>query len=249
MIPLPEKPAETTPSRAHSIPRWLAAIQVVLVSGVPTQLVMAAVIILGLQVSPFGQGTDMSLEFLSMVLLFDAALTAVLIRVFLEMSNEDSKTVIVGQRRVMREMLLGIAWAPVVILVVSVLTNLLRTVLPWLHTVKESPFAQYMTSPTEAAVFLIVVMLGAGVKEELARAFILHRFEHYLGGRRIGLAVFSGWFGILHINQGLDVVVSIALLGLFWGVLYYKRRSAVFTMVNHAFFNGSQVVIAFLARS
>ncbi len=97
--------------------------------------------------------------------------------------------------------------------------------------------------------FLVVVVLGAGIKEELQRAFILHRFEHYLGGRRVGLAVFSGWFGILHFEQGLDVAASIGLLGLFWGVLYLKRRSAVMSMVNHASFNAAQVVQVMLARA
>jgi membrane protease YdiL (CAAX protease family) len=249
-IPLPEKPAEITPSRAHSIPRWLAAIQAVLVSGVPTQLLMTVLLMIGLRLDPFppqGSGAPFSLEFMSMVLLLDAALTALLIRVFLEMSGEDSKTILVGQRPVLREVLLGVAWAPVVLVCVLLLTGALRELLPFLHTVKESPFKPYMTTPIEAGVFLVVVMLGAGVKEELSRAFILHRFEHYLGGQRIGLAIFSGWFGILHYDQGLDAVVSIALLGLFWGVLFCKRRSAVMTMVNHAFFNGLQVMIVFVS--
>jgi membrane protease YdiL (CAAX protease family) len=213
---------------------------------------MAGVLILGLRLNPYGppeSAAPMSLEFMAMVLLFDTALTALLIRVFLEMSGEDSKTVIVGRRRILREVLIGLALVPVVIVAVSVLTLAIRTALPWLHNVKESPFLPYMNSPAETAVFLIVVTLGAGIKEELARAFILHRFEHYLGGRRLGLALFSGWFGILHADQGLDIVVSIALLGLFWGVLYYKRRSAVMTMANHASFNAAQVLQVVLARS
>ncbi|HXT69582.1 MAG TPA: type II CAAX endopeptidase family protein [Vicinamibacterales bacterium] len=246
VIPLQPDQVQAAPVRALAIPKWLAAIQVVLVSGVPTQLLMTAVLVIGLRVDPFGppdSGAPFSLEFLSMMLLFDAALTALLIRIFLEMSGENSKTVIVGERRVWREVLLGVAWVPVILLSVSLLTNAVRAILPWMHTVKESPFLPFMNTPAEAAAFLVVVMLGAGIKEELARAFILHRFEHYLGGRRWGLAVFSGWFGILHVDQGLDAALSIMLLGLFWGVLYYRRRSAVITMVNHAVFNGSQVLI------
>ena len=60
--------------------------------------------------------------------------------------------------------------------------------------------------------------------------------------------MFSLWFGVLHIDQGLDVSLSIGLLGLFWGLLYVKRRSAVMGIVNHAGFNAAQVVQVMLAR-
>jgi membrane protease YdiL (CAAX protease family) len=251
-IPLQSKPAQADPKRAHAIPRWLAAIQALMVSGIPTQLLMAAILIYGLRISPFGpEGAEggMSLEFTAMVLLFDTALTALLIRIFLEMSGEDSRTVFIGNRPLMGEVLRGFALVPVAFIGVTVVTLGLRTIAPWLHTVNESPLLKFMSTPTDAAVFLVVVVLGAGIKEELQRAFILHRFEHYLGGRRVGLAVFSGWFGILHFEQGLDVAASIGLLGLFWGVLYLKRRSAVMSMVNHASFNAAQVVQVMLVRA
>jgi membrane protease YdiL (CAAX protease family) len=167
----------------------------------------------------------------------------------LEMSGEDSRTVFLGRRPIFGEIWRGFALVPVVFIGVAVVTLGLRAIAPWLHTVDESPLLKYMQTPTDAAVFLVVVVLGAGIKEELQRAFILHRFEHYLGGRRVGLAVFSGWFGILHFEQGLDVAASIGLLGLFWGVLYLKRRSAVMSMVNHASFNAAQVVQVVLARA
>lgn len=223
-----------------------------MVSGIPTQLFMAAILIYGLQISPFGpEGAagGMSLEFTAMVLLFDTALTALLIRVFLEMSGENSRTVFIGNRPLVGEVLRGFALVPVAFIGVTIITLGLRAIAPWLHNVDESPLLKYMSTPTDAAVFLVVVVLGAGIKEELQRAFILHRFEHYLGGRRVGLAVFSGWFGILHFEQGLDVAASIGLLGLFWGVLYLKRRSAVLSMVNHASFNAAQVVQVMLARA
>jgi membrane protease YdiL (CAAX protease family) len=251
-IPLPEKPAEIAPSRAHSIPRWLAAIQALMVSGIPTQLVVVAIMMVGFRVNPFDQASlenAFSLEFMAVMLLVDTALTAVLIRVFLEMSGEDSRTVFLGKRPALGEILRGIALAPAIIIGVSVLTLSLRQVAPWLHTVKESPYVKYMDTPLDAAVFLVVVVLGAAVKEELQRAFVLHRFEHYLGGRRVGLLVFSSLFGILHFDQGVDVAVSIGLLGLFWGVLYLKRRNAVITMASHATFNAAQVIQVMLARA
>lgn len=250
VIPLQTEPTRATPARM-SIPRWLAALQAVMVSGIPTQLVLAAVLIFGMGINPWGpEGArgGMTLEFTSTVLLLDTALTAILIRVFLEMSGEDSRTVFLGRRRALGEILRGLALIPVVFVGVTVVVFALRTLFPWLHTVQESPMMNFMRTPFDAAIFLVVVVLGAGVKEELQRAFILHRFSEYLGGVRVGLVVFSLWFGILHIDQGLDVSMSIGLLGLFWGVLYIKRRSAVMGIVNHAGFNAAQVAQVMLVR-
>ena len=243
---IPLQPAPDSASRRPiSIPRWLAAVQAILVSGLPTQLLMATVLILGMRMNPWGPDGDsggMTLEFMSMVLLFDTALTAVLIRIFLEMSGETSREVFLGRRPVLGEVLRGLALLPVVFIGVTIVALGLRTVAPWLHTVEESPMLKFMNTPFEAAIFLVVVVLGAGVKEELQRAFVLRRFQQSLGGARLGLVIWSAWFGILHFEQGLDVAASISLLGLFWGVLYLKRKSVVMPMVNHAGFNAAQVI-------
>ena len=51
------------------------------------------------------------------------------------------------------------------------------------------------------------------------------------------------FFGIMHVNQGVDAAVGVGVLGVFWGVLYMTRRSAVMAMVNHAGFNAAQVLL------
>ena len=63
------------------------------------------------------------------------------------------------------------------------------------------------------------------------------------------LAIFSATFGILHLDQGIDVAVEIGLLGLLWGVLFVKRRSVVLPMVNHASFNALQVLQGAILRA
>jgi membrane protease YdiL (CAAX protease family) len=50
-------------------------------------------------------------------------------------------------------------------------------------------------------------------------------------------------FGLGHIEQGADVAIATAALGLFWGVLYLARRSIVAPAVSHAGFNLLQVVV------
>ena len=97
--------------------------------------------------------------------------------------------------------------------------------------------------------FIVVVIVAGGVREELQRAFILHRFEQRLGGIHLGLVLFTIAFGALHADQGIDVSIAVGLLGLIWGLIYIRRRSAVLPIVNHAGFNALQVFQGVMART
>ena len=149
------------------VPAWLAALQVFLISGIPTQIIVAAVLMLGLRLDPFGPDgmmKSMSLEFIATLMLVDTALVAILIRIFLEVSGEDSRAVFIGRRKIFGEIWRGLAFVPVVFAGITGIILFLRAVAPWLHTVKESPILQFMQTPFEAAIFLVVVVLGGGVK-------------------------------------------------------------------------------------
>jgi membrane protease YdiL (CAAX protease family) len=251
---IPLTPASSEPVRPARLPqpRWLLAIQVVLTCGIPSQIFAAALMMLVMRVDLTSSGLMdrlTSLEFVATTQLIDTALIAIMIRVFLEMSGEDSRSVFLGRLPLFKETLRGLALVPVIFIGVASLVALIRVVAPWLHTVKESPIQAYMQNPFDASIFLVVVMLGGGIKEELIRAFVLHRFDQGLGGIRLGLALFSIMFGLLHFDQGWDVAIAIGMLGLFWGVIYIKRRSAWMNMVSHAGFNAANVAQVMIARA
>src|SRR4051812_24472462 len=111
--------------RKRQVPRWLAIVEVIAVSSLPTQGLVAAVLMLGTNIAPFENG-QLSLEFLATVMLFDTALVALLIRVFLELSGEDSRTVFIGRRPVWGEMWRGLAFAPVMLVGVTAVVLGLR---------------------------------------------------------------------------------------------------------------------------
>jgi uncharacterized protein len=120
---------------------------------------------------------------------------------------------------------------------------------PALHNVPQNPFADLARTRGAAVMFGFVVMVAGGVREEIQRGFILHRFEQYLGGGPLGLVIFSVVFGLGHLEQGYDVAVATAALGAFWGALYLARRSVLAPMVAHAGFNLAQVVKFFFFGS
>jgi membrane protease YdiL (CAAX protease family) len=234
---------------ALRIPTWFAMLQAFMVCGIPTGAVLTFVLWLGFGVQPLSGAGDITLQFFAMVSLLDTALIAMLIYVFLRTTGETSRDVFFGTRPGKSEAWLGLKLVPVVFLAVITVVVAVRMIFPSLKNVETSPFEAYLGNALDASIFLVVVVLAGGVREELQRAFILHRFDKYLGGVKLGLAIFSITFGLLHVDQGYDVALVIGLVGLLWGVLYVTRRSAVAPMVNHAAFNAAQVAQAVVVKT
>ena len=105
-----------------------------------------------------------------------------------------------------------------------------------------NPFATIASTRMEFVLLGVVVVLAGGVREEIQRAFILHRFEQRLGGGLVGMLAFGVAFGLGHLVQGWSVVIITALLGTLWSIVYLARRSVLAPMVSHASFNLIEVI-------
>ena len=228
--------------------RWTAAFQIVICCGqLPTQTAIAAILLL-LGVTPDVNG-QIALGFFAAITLIDTVVVITLMHVFLADGNESTRRVFFGDRPWTREAGLGVVLTPVVLIGALSLVAVLKGFLPSLHNVPISPFESFLHPRWRALVFTVVAMVAGGVREELQRGFLLHRFEQSLGGMTVGLAVFSVAFGAFHYTQGWDVAIATGALGLFWGWLYMRRRSVVASMVSHAGFNGTQVLQQVLLRA
>ena len=97
-------------------------------------------------------------------------------------------------------------------------------------------------SPRDAWLFALVLLVAGGIREEVQRAFLIHRFDGWLGGGATGVAVTSIAFGAGHLLQGIDAALATGLLGAFWGAVYLRRRSCVAPMVSHTGFDLLQIV-------
>lgn len=225
-----------------------AVIEVLVCSGFPTQLVIIGLLsVFGLR--PMDGEDGLSLAFFASVALLDSALLIGLIFFFLLRRQESPRAVFLGSRPVGREAALGAAILPALFIQVALIVGALRVFAPWLRTVPVNPLGTLLDTPFEAAVFALVVIVAGGLREEIQRAFILHRFDQSLGGAWLGLVLFSVMFGVGHIEQGADVAVTTAALGGFWGALYIVRRTIVSASVSHAGFNVLQVIVQVVARA
>lgn len=220
--------------------RLLAALEVAICSGLPTQLAIAGVLAM-FAIAPFDVHGQLSATYVFALSLADAVLLLALVLWFLRLHGEPVRDVMFGSRRPLRETLLGLLLVPVLLLAVGALLLSIQRFAPWLHNVARNPFEGLIQSKTDAALFLVVAVIGGGVREEVQRAFILHRFEQSLGGGWFGLVVSSAAFGLGHLMQGRDVAITTAVLGAAWGALYLRRRSIVATVVNHSGFNAAEI--------
>jgi membrane protease YdiL (CAAX protease family) len=235
--------ARDTSHAAPALSRRRAAAEVLLCSGYPTQLLIIGV--LGaLGIRPTEDGA-LSPTFIFAVSAIDTVLLLGLVFAFLALSRERARDVFLRQGRPLDEIGVGVLLLPAIFVIVVLVQVAVRSFAPYLRNVEVSPFASLLSSPGLLAGFIALVLIAGGVREELQRAFLLHRFEQRLGGGRLGIALTSVAFGLGHTVQGWDAALITAMMGAFWGAIYLARRNVLCTVTNHALFNLTQIALGY----
>ena len=218
----------------------MAATEVLLCSDYVTQLALSGTL------NAFGYrpmiAGRLNTNYVVALSLGDAALLIFLILLMLYAHGESPRDVLLGRRPVLPEVFFGIPLIVVALGIAVAVLLLVQRFAPALHTVPQNPLQDLLRSPRDAWLFALVLLAAGGVREEIQRAFLLHRFDVWLGGPVVGVMVTSAAFGAGHLLQGVDAAIATCLLGAFWGVTYLRRRSCVAPMVSHAGFDLIQVV-------
>jgi membrane protease YdiL (CAAX protease family) len=222
--------------------RIVALIEVLLCSDLVTQFAIGGTLTaLGYHArTPSGQ---LSVGYVVALSLGDAVLLIGLILALLYAHGERPREVLLGPRPVVAEGVFGLWLIPLALVIALIVILTVRRFAPSLHNVELNPLQGLVGSPRDAWWFALVVVVAGGIREEIQRAFLLHRFEVWLGGGTVGLVVTSIAFGAGHFDlQGVDAGIATGLLGAFWGFVYLRRRSAIAPMVSHAGFDLLQIV-------
>jgi membrane protease YdiL (CAAX protease family) len=227
----------------HRAQQRLAALaEVLLCSSIPTQLLVATLLV-AMGMTPRTESGQLALPYVVTVTLTDTALLVVLMTFFSRKHGESLSSLWLGPRPVTTEAFYGLALVPLIFMMVVILLNAMRMAAPSLHNVEVNPLEQLATGGAgQALLFGAVVIIAGGVREELVRAFLLRRFERHLGGAAVGVVVLSVAFGLGHFDQGWDAVITTGMLGAFWALVYLRRRSSIAPIVSHAGFNSLEVL-------
>ena len=235
--PLSESQAPgPTRIRIDPVQRIVALLEVIICSDFPTQLVLGATFYaFGFrQEQPDG---TLNLAFIAVLSLVDAVVLIGLIVFFLRAHGESPRELLLGRRSIGEEARLGLPLSFVALAIAFAAILLIQQFAPWLRAEEKNPLQDLLTTPHGAAIMAVVLVVAGGIREEIQRAFLLRRFEQWLGGPVVGVVVASVGFGAGHIIQGVDVAVVTGLLGMFWAVIYLRRRSVVAPVVSHSGFN------------
>lgn len=191
---------------------------------------------------PFDGADALSTSYIVTLSIADAFLLVSLIFLLLWLHGEDPRAFFLGWRPPARETLVGLLLIPAAVGFVLAGFAFIQQFAPWLHNVAENPLEALIRTPRDAVLFGAVSIVAGGVREEIQRAFVLRRFEQHLGGGMVGLVIFSAAFGAGHLIQGWDAALMTGLLGVFWGLIYLRRRSVVAPVVCHSGFNVAEIV-------
>jgi membrane protease YdiL (CAAX protease family) len=249
----PQTTAGQPPTTNRQPPTWaerfVAFIEVILCSDYPTQLAVAATLNAA-GFSPLKGNGELSLGYVVTLSLVDTVLLIGLIVLFLRAHGERLRDVLLGSRPIGGEVQLGLQLTFAALLFGIVVLVAVQSVVPRLHNVVHNPLQDLIRGPRNAAIFAIVVVVAGGVREEIQRAFVLHRFKVWLGGGAVGVVVGSIAFGAGHVVQGYDAAIATGLLGVFWGIVYLRRGSVVAPLISHSGFNLLELLqyLAFAGR-
>jgi membrane protease YdiL (CAAX protease family) len=236
-----DQPLPEPTSNAAATARATALFEIALCSGIPSQFAIAYMFTFA-GFTPLTNG-ELSFGYIATLLLLDATVLIALIFWLLSRQGERPRDVFMGRLPVGPEFSLGIGLTVVVFALAVAVLSAARVLFPALHNVKENPLQQLIQTPMQALILAIVATISGGLREEIQRAFILHRFEQYLGGGRVGLVLYSLVFGFGHSLQGWDAVLATTILGAFWGAIYLMRRSIIAPVVSHSGFNAAEIFV------
>ncbi len=219
--------------------------EILLCSGYPTQILLGGLLLLAGMKERAADGS-LSGTFIFVVSMADTAVLLALIVFLLIRRGERPLEVFFGGRRALPEIGFGMLSVPLVVTLMIALMLAIRRFVPVLHNVPNNPLEGLIGTGASPWLFLIVVIVAGGVREELQRAFLLHRFRGDLGQPWMGLFITSLSFGMGHTLQGLDAAVVTGTLGAIWGAMYLVRGGALAPMVSHSLFNSSELLRIFL---
>ena len=252
---LPATPTDVEPTALETAPParpaepvrrpWRAWTEILLCSGYPTQIALGEVL-KGAGIAPLTADGSLSARFVFALSLGDAVVLVTLMVWLLIRGGESPREVFLGRRRASEEAVVGLLSVPFVVALVLALSLLIRAFLPGLHNVPANPLEGLLGTQTGLLAFMVVVIVAGGLREELQRAFLLHRFRHDLGQAGAGLVITSVAFGLGHTLQGWDAAILTGALGAIWGLIYLTRGSAIASIVSHSLFNTGELLRAFV---
>jgi membrane protease YdiL (CAAX protease family) len=231
-VGLPEDNLRAAPPAAPQktwVDRLQALFEVILLAGLASSILAAL---------PFTWGESgreallANVRVISLYLLLETAITFLLLWLVMRAHRETLVGLGLRWQRWRSDLLLGLALVPVLFGVNILVSVVFQVFFPKLF-LDHNPLTELIRTPQDLGLFIAAAWLAGGIKEEVQRAFILRRFQTYLGGAGLGLVIWSINFGLGHYVQGVQGMVTAGALGLIFGIAYLVRGNLIVPIIAH----------------
>jgi membrane protease YdiL (CAAX protease family) len=230
--PVDEELSQWQLSKPSPFNRVIASLEVLLVAVGGFVLIPVLIALTGFRSESFPESALQLFLFLA----GESIVTLGIIVLFLKWRGESFRTLSTWPGRPRLELTIGMLALPVLFASTFVVGILFQYWLP-AYVSRENPILQLVDTPWDLMLLLLSSIFVGGVKEELQRAFVLIRFEKYLGGMVLGLFLWSAFFAVGHTIQGVDKAVAAGVLGFIFGLLYLWRRNLAAPILAHALYD------------
>lgn len=182
---------------------------------------------------------DLNPPLLLQLALTNTIVTLAFVGLFLLLGKERPRDIGFRGEQLWRQLLIGSSFGLALALVDHLaIGNLMKALVPETFNEGMRMLAEFMGKINIVVWFLAAVFMG-GFIEELQRLFIITRFERCFGtvGIVIALAMESLLQGAGHAYQGPERSFIYIFVGLAFGLVYLRKRSAVEAMACHAVYD------------
>jgi membrane protease YdiL (CAAX protease family) len=221
------------PQHKPLVEKSLAVLEVLLLSGIISDSLayLPFSIFFGKNVNII---SDVKIE--SAFLLLKSTIAFLLLAAILGIHGERIRDMGLSWDRWKSHLSLGLALVPILFLIHVIVASIFRIYLPKYY-MEQNPLTASIHTPLQLVLFIFAALIAGGINEELQRAFILRRFNRYLGGAGVGLVLWSLAFGAGHYVQGVEGMTVTAIYGFAFGVIYLLRGSLIAPMAAHSAYN------------
>ena len=177
--------------------------------------------------------------------------TILVVSLLLYLSKEKYKDIGFSKQNILRQLRFGFSFGVLIFIIDTFAVSPIVDVLIPKTSTGGVEMRKLFASIYYLPIWIVISLLKGGFSEELWRIFTLTRFEKYYGRAGLFFALILGSiiFGIGHLYQGIGGMISISIIGLFYALVYLRKRLALEAVCAHATFDLISVALGFIVYS
>lgn len=175
-------------------------------------------------------------------------LTVLTVTLILRLSKENYKDIGIDTQNLPRQMRNGFLFGVLIFILDTLVAGTIVDALLPKTSAQGIDMSRLVDNIYFLPAWIFIAIFKGGFAEEMWRIFTLTRFEKCFGkpGLLFALIFGAAIFGVGHLYQGVGGMISIAIVGSLYGLVYLRRRRAFEAVFAHATFDVIGVMLGYL---